>query len=37
MPRESSNNNGGSSDKSNNWKNALPPDVNKYAILINKN
>jgi hypothetical protein len=36
MPRESSNNNGGNSD-GNNWKNTLPPGVNKYAILINKN
>jgi hypothetical protein len=37
MPRESNNNNGGNSDESNNWKDALSPGVNKYAILINKN
>jgi hypothetical protein len=36
MPRESSNNNGGNSDE-NNWKDALPPGVNQYTILINKN
>jgi hypothetical protein len=37
MPRESNNNNGGNSNKSNNWKDALSLGVNKYAILINKN
>jgi hypothetical protein len=37
MPRESSNNNSGNSDKNNNWKDALPSDINEYAILINKN
>jgi hypothetical protein len=38
MPRElNNNNNNGNSDKSNNWKDALPPGVNEYAILINKN
>jgi hypothetical protein len=37
MPRKSNNNNSGNSDKSNNWKDALPPGVNEYAILINKN
>jgi hypothetical protein len=36
MPRESNNNNGGNSDK-NNWKDALPPGVDQYTILINKN
>jgi hypothetical protein len=37
MPRESNNNNGGNSNKNNSWKDALPPGVNEYAILINKN
>jgi hypothetical protein len=36
MPRESSNNNGGNSN-GNNWKNTLPPGVDEYAMLINKN
>jgi hypothetical protein len=36
MPRKSNNNNGGNSDR-NNWKNTLSPDVNEYAMLINKN
>jgi hypothetical protein len=37
MPRESNYNNSGNSDENNSWKDALPPGVNKYAILINKN
>jgi hypothetical protein len=37
MPSESNNNNGRNSDENNSWKDALPSDVNKYAILINKN
>jgi hypothetical protein len=37
MPRESNNNNGGNNNKNNSWKDALPSDINKYAILINNN
>jgi hypothetical protein len=37
MPRESNNNNGGNSDENNSWKDALPPGVDQYTILINKN
>jgi hypothetical protein len=37
MPRELNNNNGGNSDKNNNWKDALSLGVNEYAILIDKN
>jgi hypothetical protein len=36
MAKESSNNNGGNSNKNNGWKDALPPDLNIYTKHIDK-
>jgi hypothetical protein len=36
MARESSNNNSGNSNENNNWKDALPLDVDAYVRLIGK-